>query len=209
MGAGHRLAVRPGFHRHVRHRQRHRPRYRRVPALHPDGRGGQPGQLRRSADQSRWRSGRHQLADHLAQRRLHGHFAGDPHRRGHARGRPAARHRQGDPWPRRRADRRGWQGCGRGHRPAQGRRRPGQQRRGGRSGRQGRRAAGRRDPEVQRRNHQALVRSAAHRRRNQAGYERRPEVWRKGKTITLPVKVGEIPAEKGGGAKKGAAPPRM
>ena len=34
------------------------------------------------------------------------------------------------------------------------------------------------------------------------------EVWRKGKTITLPVKVGEIPAEKGGGAKKGAAPPR-
>ena len=33
------------------------------------------------------------------------------------------------------------------------------------------------------------------------------EVWRKGKTITLPVKVGEIPAEKGGGAKKGAAPP--
>ena len=35
------------------------------------------------------------------------------------------------------------------------------------------------------------------------------EVWRKGKTITLPVKVGEIPAEKGGGAKKGAAPPRM
>lgn len=33
------------------------------------------------------------------------------------------------------------------------------------------------------------------------------EVWRKDKTITLPVKVGEIPAEKGGGAKKGAAPP--
>ena len=33
------------------------------------------------------------------------------------------------------------------------------------------------------------------------------EVWRKGKTITLPVKVGEIPAEKGGGAEgRGASP---
>ena len=28
------------------------------------------------------------------------------------------------------------------------------------------------------------------------------EVWRKDKTITLPVKVGEIPAEKGGGARR-------
>ena len=33
------------------------------------------------------------------------------------------------------------------------------------------------------------------------------EVWRKGKTITLPVKVGEIPAERAA-APKGAAPPR-
>ena len=32
------------------------------------------------------------------------------------------------------------------------------------------------------------------------------EVWRKGKTITLPVKVGEIPAEKGGGEGRGASP---
>jgi hypothetical protein len=51
MGHGHRLALRSGKHRHGRHRQRQAARHGRLPALHPDRCGDQPGQLGRPADQ--------------------------------------------------------------------------------------------------------------------------------------------------------------
>jgi hypothetical protein len=59
MGAGHRLAVRPGKHRDRRRGQRQGPHAarRQLRALHPDRRGGEPRQLRRPAVQrarARW-----------------------------------------------------------------------------------------------------------------------------------------------------------
>ena len=75
MGDGHRLAVRAGEHRHRRHRQRQAARHRRLPALHPDRRGHQPGQLGRPAAQPARRGGGHQLADLQPLGRLHGHLA--------------------------------------------------------------------------------------------------------------------------------------
>ncbi len=54
MGAGHRQPVPAESDRHGGHRQRHRPRerrLRRLRGLHPDRRGHQPGQLGRRADQ--------------------------------------------------------------------------------------------------------------------------------------------------------------
>ena len=55
-----RIAVRSREHRDGGHRQRQGPRDRRVPAVHPDRRGRQPGQLGRPADQHARRGGRHQ-----------------------------------------------------------------------------------------------------------------------------------------------------
>ena len=55
---------------------------RRLPALHPDRRGDQSRQFRRSADQHARGSGRHQQPDLLAFGRLHGHLVRHSHRRG-------------------------------------------------------------------------------------------------------------------------------
>ena len=122
MGDGHRLAVRPGEHRHGRHRQRQAARHRRLPALHPDRRGHQSRQLGRAADQHARRGGRHQQPDLFALGRLHGHLLRDSHRRSHPRGRAAALAGRRVARPHRRADRPGDQGRGRIHRPGHGRR---------------------------------------------------------------------------------------
>ena len=60
--------------RHAGHRQRQGPLAagRRGGAVHPDRRGGQPGQLGRPAVRRQRRGGRHQRADLLAERRLPG-----------------------------------------------------------------------------------------------------------------------------------------
>src|SRR3990167_8497283 len=86
-GAGHRRALRPDADGHRRHRQRHRPRAagRRRGALHPDRRGGEPGQLGRPAVRCGWQRGGHQCADLLAHRRLPGRELCDPRGRGDAR----------------------------------------------------------------------------------------------------------------------------
>jgi hypothetical protein len=64
-------------------------------AVHPDRRGDQPGQLRRPAAEHPRRGGRHQLADLLRLRRLHGHQLRDPDRPGDERGRADQEERQG------------------------------------------------------------------------------------------------------------------
>ncbi len=83
VGRGHRVAVRPGKHRHRRHRERQgaQPAGRHVRPVHPDRRRGQPGQFRRAALQPARRSGRHQLADLQPLRRLPGPVVRDSDRR--------------------------------------------------------------------------------------------------------------------------------
>ena len=96
VGGGDRLAVRLRSFGHRRHRQRAWAGQASTPsqqlrALHPDRRRDQPRQLRRPAVQHARRGGRHQFADLLQFRRLHGRELRDPDRGGDECGAAAAR----------------------------------------------------------------------------------------------------------------------
>jgi serine protease Do len=81
--------------RRRRQRQGPVPARRQCRALHPDRRGGEPGQLRRAAVQHAWRGGRHQRADLQPHRGLPGPVVRDPDRPGAQDQGPDRRHRQG------------------------------------------------------------------------------------------------------------------
>jgi serine protease Do len=96
-------SVRPFGFENTRHR-RHRlgqvtlAGQRQLRAVHPDRRGDQPGQLRRTAAQPGWRSDRHQLADLQPQWRLSGRLLRHPDRRRDEHQGTAGAARQGQPW---------------------------------------------------------------------------------------------------------------